>query len=54
MQHLVSIGWPNLVLAALLFLAAVPAVVAWAVFEVRLARRARAIRPRARESWPYW
>lgn len=40
-HHLASFGWPYLLLAALVFLAAAPALVEWVRFEVRLARRVR-------------
>jgi len=50
-----QIGWPVLILCAVLFVAAVPALVAWVKFELRLSRRASQLRPhKARESWPYW
>ena len=56
MRHLTNdIGWQTLILCAVLFVAAVPAIVAWAKYELRLSRRSSQLRPhKAREGWPYW
>jgi hypothetical protein len=56
MHHQVTaVGWPTLVLAAVLLIAALPVLVKWARFEFRLSRRASRIRAHeARKGWPYW
>lgn len=56
MTRLISeLGWPTLILCAVLLVAAVPSVVRWVRFELRLSRRASQIAPhKEREGWPYW
>lgn len=40
-HHLVSFGWPYLLLAALVLLGAAPALIEWVRFEITLSRRVR-------------
>lgn len=50
-----QVGWPTLILAALLLVVASPVLVSWARFELRLSRRASRVGAHeAREGWPYW
>lgn len=49
------VGWPMLIVAALLFVTAVPTLISWVRFEFRLSRRASRVGAHeAREGWPYW